>query len=108
LGFDSLLNKQCVIYKLVETLNSSNGERTKSRSIKHIGVPCRLQTLSGKELLENNKIYANASHTIFLSKMYDVKLTDIILIDGTYFNLLLQKDAGGQEHHYEYLVETVK
>ena len=50
------------------------------------GVPCTVQTLSGRELLAYGSVYAQATHRIFVTRVTDITVSDRLVIDGvTYY-----------------------
>jgi hypothetical protein len=74
-------------------------------------IPCRLDEASGQEIKSSTGQYVKATHVLFIKASNGgVTLTEKsyrIVCESNTYNILLIKDAGGQGHHKELLLERV-
>lgn len=108
MGFKNLLNAKCNVYSQVETVNATNGEKTKTWTLKHLSAACRLDEATGKEFTGSLKIYTQATHILFIENVFSIDITDRITLNSKNYNVLLVKDGGGAGHHTELLLEYLK
>ena len=108
MAFKNLLNAKATIYNQVETVNATNGEKTKTWTIKHLSIPCRLDQATGEDFIGSNKIYTAATHVLYIDDVYSVVTTDRVKISGKNYNVLRVSDGGGALHHTELLLEYLK
>jgi head-tail adaptor len=108
MSFDSLLNTTCEVQK--RTLaQDATGQPIETWVMQSTGVRCRLNPISGGEKQGSNQLLGSATHTLFVKTNILPDTGEYrVLIDSVTYNVLLNKNAGGHNHHFEFLLEIIK
>ena len=108
MSFNGLLNNKCKIEKRTVT-EDSTGQRNESWTDEHINVKCRLDGASGTEFASNSNVLSRATHILFMDKKYTISTSqNRIYVDNNEYNILLVRNAGGHNHHYELVLELIQ
>jgi head-tail adaptor len=108
MSYSGLLNITCIVQELTES-QSATGKITQAWADSVTGVKCRIDTAYGRETLTTTGKFAVATHKLFIeysAGLLDEK-TNRIKIGTNIFDILMVADAGGQNHHFELLLQRV-
>ena len=109
MSFNGLLNRTCKIQKVTKTEDPDSGELNDAWTTIYNNVKCRLDEAKGKEFASPNSILALADHVLFLNYGYVLKAGEHqIVIGADSYNILLVKNAGGEFHHLELMLQRIK
>jgi head-tail adaptor len=108
MSYSGLLNITCTVQELTEA-QSATGKISQVWTDLITGVKCRLDTAYGRETLTTTGKFAVATHKLFIeysTGLLDEK-TNRIKIGTNYFDILMVADGGGQNHHFELLLQRI-
>lgn len=118
MAYSDFLNKTCTITRIsVSGAKNEYGEETKTPTVIGSNVPCRLEELYDRELVEHfvGGDHAKGIYVVYFNTGVNIRAGDLIVIDGTVQDwqyltsgnnnqlvVLNVDDAGGNiSHHLE-------
>lgn len=111
MSIEGLFNTTCNIQKNTRTQSSTSGQATNSWANVATGVLCRLDEANDEEFKSQAGQYVRASHVLFIGDTTGgVSINEAeyrFVIDSKNYNILQIRDAGGQGHHKEIMLERI-
>lgn len=111
MSIESLYNSVFSLYR--NSLDSATpdaiGGVSRTVSLVDSSIPCYFTPISFKEAVFFGKMNVQASHRLFTACNYEFITTDLVYINGSYYNVEYIEDAGGNRHHHiELLLKITK
>ena len=109
MSIDSLCNTTVDVLK-VTTASDAYGTWTETESARYTAMPCRMQPLSGQEIVMYSSQRVGVTHKLYAPPEYGEIAEDDVVSDaaGTRYGVVFVRDPDRMGHHMEVVVREVR